>query len=1177
MPPRHSIDPCVPVSEPLFRIFSSVHSIRPNQVLRLLLAFLFVALFGVEPAWSQLGPESNNDWPAGVAPRQRLGTERAIDYDFSNISVNTLQTWLGRIGISIPVNLDGNLSGWVWAQRSADGWFDFRNYRVEGEIRSPELKIEDWFVRNATVRFGYARGNWYIGNISGEVRSTASKSPIGQAKARARILAATNSFVELNASVDAIDLRALLQAFGIDVEVSSSGGSVAIAGTIPTATPSDLSTWKAIARVEISDFILPWIESSGSAFASLKLADSNWQIGEAQIKVAEQDLKIAGMGTLNAKLPFELTLEGNNIDARQLAQQLKDPELASQLRGNIRLAAKVSGNQPKGVERAEATIESEMIGFRSQPIENLNVTAAYTTAGLQVVINSAELAGGTVSGEAKWRDLTEISRGVPSEVVVQIDSLALEKLKLVDLPVTLGGQASGNLQFGLDHQPDFVAWHSEGQLLVSNLSVAGTGVGNARLDWQKTSLSNQLTSRVSLRQGDGVFKSEIEANFEDQPGKAIRGTAFCGYRADGQLEDYDLVARVGSLPSGRIPVRANGKFKLSGSPNIWLEQGEFKLVDTIASVADRMIRLQFADVSVNESEYRIERFRLLDIDGRVAGAAILRRDNIGQHLLRLRIVDLQLNSFIKPFAPMTLSRLDGLLTTELELRKDATSNQLQRGWIGDLRGSLSSLTYENKRLGELNLSGEITDQTVTATIDGQLAGGSTNATLECPLAILDQGSSTDSTPARFKINVSKIQAKRLSEILLGPKFTKNVTGSASIELTAEAFTSNELVLSGSLAVPRTTWNGASLVRNLSARVRYANSKLTVDRVSGGFAGGRIDAQGQLDVDVATADLKRGRINFVAQRIDASNLVALFAPEYASYFQGALNYRGVATCDRTIHVKGSAEAKSGSLFGVPVQIARGELRVRFSKSGDFIQAISNDVHGICVGGKLNATIDIRKGTEYSLQSKGRLSRGKLDQLAKSFGFDRIVGSGTFDGIFDLRSNQLELIRALVGQIQMDFQRGDVNSLPLLSNIDRFVPLVQFSSTDFEDGRFNARIGQGQLRISDLVINSKAFLLAANGNAAVDGSKLDLSVVVQTGGSSQQQLTRAGLDLLLVGPVPQIAAISQLNELLRNRSVFLHVGGSASRPVIQANAAQSVIKAFVENLGRNNLNAPLRIGR
>ncbi len=1145
---------------------------QPNFPIRVFLS-VFVVTISVgwsESAVGQDAPQDYQDWPAGVEARRDLSRKRSYDYEFSRISVQTLQTWLGRIGIEIPVDLDGELSGWVWVQRSANGWLDIGNYKLEGEIRSPDLKIDKWLIKEARVRFGYAGGNWYVGKISGEFRSVGGGSSIGIADANAKILTASNSVVEIAAKVDRIDLKALLGSFGLEIDIENSGGSVSLVGAVPIANISDLSKWKASAEVAVDDVVLPWIESRGKAFASLKLDDAKWEVTDSRVKVAGQDVKLAGTGVLNADLPFELSLVSSDIDASQLLRQLKNPDLAKQLDGSIQLTAKVDGTQSRGIAHAVATIESAFLDVRSQPIKNLKVVADYTPARIQLDIATAELAGGTVGGFAAWQNANDVIRGIPSEAALKIKTVELDDLVLVELPIPIGGQASGVLSFGTKKRDGLDDWNSSGQLQVDSFKAAGTGFGDAKLAWTKELNSGELLGNVNLHQGNGSIVSNVSVEFDNQPGSTMRATTLRQYRAEGQLKSYDFVARIGTGPAGVIPMRLLGRFDISGSPAEWLEQGEATLSNSLAKIGDRLLRLELMDVSFNESEYRVERFRLLDPDGRIAGAASLRRDNAGEHLLRLRLIDVPLNTYLERIVPTSLSSFDGVASLDFELRKNAASDDLLCDWTGGMRGNLSSLKYKGNAIGELDFQGDIDDDLVTANVDGQIIGGVAKGTLILPLSVFDKTPASNSVPARTEVKIASVQAQRLAGLLFESPLARKIAGSISVEFSAAASSYSNLEVVGKIQLPLIKYQSNTIARDLTANLRYSGNKLSVARLSGGFAGGRIDAQGYLKLDQEDiSTLGGGRINFVAQRLDANRLVSIVDSDYAKHYEGSLDYRGTAVYHRGIQLAGSATARNAKLFGIPIQVARGKLRTEFTKLGGFSRAVSRDLHGSAVGGSFAAALDIRRGTKYTLKTSGNVSRGKLEQLGRAIGFERIVGSGVFNGSFDLSSNQIQSIRALTGGLKIDFENGDVNSIPLLSSIDRFVPLSQFGSTDIENGRLNARVGQGQLRISDLIVNSNAFLLAANGNAALDGSRLDLDLVVQTGGGVQQQLTLNAIDRLLLFSVPQVAAVSELNELIRNRSVFLHVAGSTSRPVIQPKTAQTAAKAFVENLGREIL--------
>lgn len=1113
------------------------------------------------------------DWPAGVLAREKLSSERSYDYEFADISVSTLQTWLGRIGVELPIELDGDLAGWVWVQRSKDGWFDFSNYRVEGEVSSPELKIDNWSVNEAKVRFGFAGGNWYVGELAGVLQSPSDQSQIGIASANAKILTATTSLIELDAKIDHIDLRSLLQSFGIDIGMTNSKGSVLLKGKSAIANASDLSKWEATSVLKLDDVAVPWIELPGRVFAQVALTDGAWKLTKGRVAVAGQDLTLAATGRLDAGLPFELSLSGRNIDTNQLLHQLKQQEFAEQMRGAIKLDAKANGSQAKGIESATAAVQSDRLIVREQAIKQLTVRAGYTPGELQLNVDSAIFAGGTVSGNAAWPDLMQVARGIPATARLDVKDLDLEQLVWLDLPVQVRGRATGQVEFATEARDKMHDWSSAGSLQIVDLEAAGTSFGLSQVKWNKNPNVDELAGTVSVSRGKGYLEADIETKLEDRPGSLLRATAPIDYRAKGQLKDYVIVARYDDAPSKEIPIRAIGSFDVSGTSANWLERGSAQFSHSAAMWGDRMLTLESADLSFTADEFRLERFRLLDPNGRVAGAAIFRRDNVGEHLLRLRVVDVEINPYLSSFVPGELSSLGGVLAIELELRKDATSNNLFENWNGQWRGNLHKLSFKGQPIGQLDLSGNIVERILSAEVVGQLLGGVANAKLRFPMSILDEQPSAGAEPGTLQLQLGKLQVKQLAALFFQQQNAAGFDGTATVQLSVEGSSADDLAITTKIDMPMLMQNRRVLAREIKAALRFSANTLLVDRVSGGFAGGRIDARGQLQFgnEGSSQLISGGKINFVARRLDASSIVAIADPAYAEYFSGAVNYQGTATFHRGIQMRGIATVNKGDLLGFPIQVARGEVRTELSPEFEFRQLVSNDLHGTAIGGPFAAELAIKGGNHFALKTSGQVTRGKLEQLSQALGFQQIVGSGTFNGNFALQSQQIESLNAITGGLRIDFEGGDVKSIPIISSLERFVPLAQFASANIESGRLDAKLGQGQLRIIELILTSKAFVLAASGSASLDATKLDIDAAIQTGGGIQQRLAQNAIDLWLLGSVPQLAAITELNELIRNRSLFVHIGGSPSIPVIQAKTGQTAAKVFLQNFGRGQLGA------
>lgn len=117
--------------------------------------------------------------------------------------------------------------------------------------------------------------------------------------------------------------------------------------------------------------------------------------------------------------------------------------------------------------------------------------------------------------------------------------------------------------------------------------------------------------------------------------------------------------------------------------------------------------------------------------------------------------------------------------------------------------------------------------------------------------------------------------------------------------------------------------------------------------------------------------------------------------------------------------------------------------------------------------------------------------------------------------------------------------------------------------------DAQLGQGQLRIRHLLIYSDAFTLAAQGYAGLTSRRLDLEAILQSGGGIEQQLTQRATQKLLAINLPQLFLFSAINDLIRNRDVYFHVGGTTQHPSIHPRPVSTLAKALIQNIERQLL--------
>lgn len=1121
-------------------------------------------------------PKQVRDWPAGIVPRERLSNERAFDYDFSKISVATLQTWLGRIGIELPVALDGEVSGWVWVQRSELGWLDVGSYRLEGEISSPSLLVDQLKIEDGIVRFGLADGDWYVGEISGLAKSEISGKAVGNAAANVMILASDDPVARVDIEIGSIDIKTFLSLFGIESNVSNRNGRVSVDGVIPISSMLEPATWDATAKVELANVATSYLLSDANLNASFAMEDGSWKIVESLVEMGESELQLSGQGRLSEAFPFEFSLSGDRLNATELLKQLKLSEIASEIEGPLDLFAKIRGNPTEGALNAEAVIKSRRLTISDKSFDQIEAVAAYDSDSIRLTVASLVGLEGEATGTAIWRDFESLAQVVPDKLNSKLMNIQLADLPLEKSLVELSGAATGELQFEKVTQGEMFDWTSAGKVAVEDLRVSELRLGQSELTWDKLAGSAQLNGKVVTSQGAGELTADIRVSLADRVGSGLKSTNVSAYHAAGKLSEYDIFAELPESRSGNLKVAANGEFWLEGSPAALWSRGRFSLQNSGIQIAQRSLAVEFAETAFNEEEIRVERFRLHDGEGRVVGSAQFRRDARGEDRLRLRVVAMSLAPYLKDFSTGKLPSASGILDGTAELKRTAGAQVDGKGWSGKISGSVSELSYHNRPLGNLDFKGNLKDWMLSLNANGTLMSGQTKVVGVIPIStrtinsMFDSASKADrdsaeSYKANLELSIEKARVRRIAAMLSG-NGKSNLDGSATLSLKLSGGSIEDLEVAGRLDLPTVTNADQPLASDLVSRFKFRDSRLTIDECSGGFAGGELATQGFIELNDDYSGLSNVRFNFATKRMEVPQLVRLIYPEYAKYYEGVLDYRGTASYRRGIQLNGSLLGREGELFGIPIQYARGELRVALDEKGRFSRAISRNLHGTGVGGKFESNVDVRGGSNIELKTNGTISGGKLEQLGKSFGFTGLAGTGKFSSRFNLDSKKIERLDELAGNVQINLEDGDVLSIPLLSKVDRFLPLAQFASTDIENGRLNAIVGQGQLRIRDLVVNSKALVLAATGSASLDGSTLDLDLAVQTGGGIQQQLTQSAVERFIATSIPQLALLNEVNELVRNRSVFLHVGGSTSRPVFSAKPAQTAARGFIETFGR-----------
>ncbi len=1191
---------------------------------------LSIAMVASQPLLAQ-SVLTTDDWPAGVVQRVSLPKERTYDYDFNDVKVSTLEGWLEWFGYPLPAELSGSVSGWLWAQRSDQGWFDVAGYRIEGEVTSPVLSIDSWQVAEARLRFGYSQGRWYVGSLTGNVRPNLVQATVGKVQLSATLPATAPREVQFSGSVDAAQLRPLLLGLGLSLDINNRTGSLVVAGSVPLESTASIETWQATAQLDLAD--VQFAQAPPLSIEGLwQLEAGHWSVAAAHVSVGAQPLELNGHGSLRESFPFTAQLTSADLDISQLLSDAQQPQLAQQIQGRGALAAQCAGNANEGISAAVADLRSERLTIRDEAMSNVDLQARLQTSAndapqLSVELRSAELAGGSLSGQLVWAELASLYEELPARVVVDLKDLQLDKLSDRLLPVALSGVSTGQLRMNTVDAEQPEAWNGELRLKVSDFVALNSPLGNIYLSASKPSDAPHIRWQLS----DALETLQVQLNTQllqaHDAGAQATGQAeesrsaspawsfFLGdYTASGSLQNFRThIALNSTVPatsasSGEvIPVIASGQFQLQGSlaegDSLWLSRGTASLDQLILSLAGQSIELRSAQLNVRPEAFRLERFEVLGSEGYAVGSALIRRDGQGQHLVKLRVAEMPVAPWLDTLSQYASAAVDGSqtldflqgiagqLSVDAQLQKRADEPLGLVGWQGTIAGALQDWSRRELPLGSLGFDGKLDPHRLQLQAEGELLGGQATLATELPLPltasdvsnwIMELGDDTaTATAAGKRIDIDAallgIELQKLMSLISGPRLGNRFSGLADVRLqtTEEAAPTGPVgrtlpVWIASLNIPQFFYERNSLAQDLQAQVRLHHGQLTIEKFSGGLASGRVHAVGNLRLTPQQRWV--GDIQFDARRMQFPCLVAWINPDYADAFVGELGYSGRATLGSQWLIRGSAVVRDATVYSLPVQQLRSNVRIVLGPDGTFETLSAERVRGTALGGTLQGQVQLRGGARYELASSLRIGAGKLDQLSQALGFEHIVGTGRFDAVAQLSSDDVTDLNALVGPLQLDFEGGDAQSVPLLADLSHVIPLLQLASTNISSGRLDARLGQGQMRILSMFLDSEAFWLVGDGSASLASQRLDLNAILNTGGGLDAQLTQDARQRALTLLLPQLAVLGQIDDLIRNRTIYFHVAGTTGQPVIQLKPAQTLGRAFLQNLTRQLLVAP-----
>ncbi len=1124
--------------------------------------------------------QAPQNFPAGKTDRADLPTPRTIDYDFQGVEIGDVEAWLNWFGIKSPVSVSGQVSGWLWAQRSTQGWFSFRDYRIEGELNSPSLTLDRWQVGQAALRFGYVGGVWYAGRLSGQVTPPGSERIAGAVTSYAKLTTSAPAKLELAGTIDRIDVATLLSSFEVPLEIDNKQGTLTFDATTPLASVNDIAAWNGTAKMQLQAVTLPQLNSPVQVDASVALDSGQWTILSSHVTLPQDRLQISGSGNLAGVQPYQLKLSGSNLSLERILSEFKIKALPFEVRGQVDVDADVRGVLAQETEIASATLRSHLL-----EVDDMRVTDIMLSSRLiedrkvAIELEHATVAGGMLTAQASWKLEQLLSGRLPAEVKLSARNIQLDQLTSMHSVMPLETLASGAVDADVtliasENNQQQLDWNGRLESRVRNAAIWGTQLGDFKISLNKASGESTAEAEVEIIRDSGSLQTQLALELTTDETFSIAHTQLAEYSATGSIANYHTLVSWPQLADA-VPLTLSGDFSVSGAPQQWLKRGDASISEARGRILDNELRLQSLMVEFNSDEIRLRRFTLSDTHGRISGAAIVQRQPRGTHLLRLRSTGVEISPYWNELTPTVWHGLGGQVDLQIELNADAAEREWFADWTGSLSGNVSKVQFRGNDLGQVAVRGSLSEDANELAIRGELLGSQVTVNAQSETSILREFLPADSNAISqapsFSVDVEGLQLQRLTSLILGSRKSHLIEGTASMSAKGKV-QGQQLDMTGELRVPEFYHDHQPICRNVVVVFGVSDNQLKVKQASGTISGGRIELSGDYGLAQDGGGQPNGAFLFSIQGSEAHALVDLLYPSMSDEFAGKFSYRGRGRIGRSIHIDGPATVRDALAFGVPLQELRGTLSIDLGSGGGLQELVSNNLTGSVLGGQFTGQARLRGGASYELAANGQVDRGKMEQLSRALGFENIVGRGVFDGAFSLASRQAFDLNALRGRVQLDFQDGDAQTVPILSDLNRLVPLMQLASTDITGGTMHALIGQGELRIQDLLLDSEAFWIAASGDAGLASGRLDLEGVLQTGGGIEAQVSQSATKKLAAVIVPQVLFITEIDNLMRNRTLYFRVGGTTSQPVLQPKIAPTVARALLQRVRRELLAAP-----
>jgi hypothetical protein len=786
---------------------------------------------------------------AAVSAQAPAESQRPVRYinrewSFDDVDVATLTRWLGRIGVEVPLRLEGRISGTLSIGVPWGALRDARAWRLGGRLNSPRFSVDEVALERVRMQLAYREGSLFLDELRFEVPEPANANANGglvTGAARMQLIprgqfTATLEVNNLSMSSVLARLPALQPARGL------------LSGRI-----------EASARVEDISQITAWRARGSVGLRGLVVKGS--PPGEASVQM------VLDRGTLVAR-EFQFTVERNEISGEaSLAMRepypwgakarVMAPDISAAVALMNRLVPSVGLDAVRSaVEQGELTSDVDARGTLS-PLSG-NVTGNASLARLSITvpesvaqripvkliaIDAASLRFEASPAEVRFPEIALRLAGgeIKAAVTLPWSSGAVDaamtwtNLRVGDLVATHvvePGATSGSLHATAPRQRlnELSAWQANLEASLSRVTYQGMNVADVQtgaIQIQNGKLSgSDLRFRLAGNPGAVALKLDLRAPYKvelsyDLPSADLSVLPRIPQVAGLASRTGGAIGVAGDLDGTLNPLALNGRGRLVGRD---IELDDHQLDALKANFVFDRAKISISDVRVDAYGGSVNGTVTVPLVPEAAGAAALSWSGI------------ELGAALRGI-PQGPAAIDGPSLGSIQLSIPPGDLMQPDRWTGSAAMELAAVAaydFDVQRLSAPNIrlhDGKIEAQSITATMDAQPVEAALELELKAPWTTV------------VHVHARRFRASRLAGLPYLEALTNRLTG------LADANTRLSMTFDPDIAIDvdgSATVDGIAVERfdleRLSGNYRLNADSLTVTDVAASLYGGTISGQ-----------------------------------------------------------------------------------------------------------------------------------------------------------------------------------------------------------------------------------------------------------------------------------------------------------------------------------------------